>query len=76
MKILGRFNVWLKSRRTKMSKEEIKLILTHELVHAFLGMGGRAYEENISTESVCEFIAWNIDEIIKSRDKILKEVLL
>lgn len=56
-----------------MSKEEIKLILTHELVHAYLGMGGRIYEKSLDDESVCEFIAWNIDDIVRVRNKILAE---
>ena len=56
-----------------LSKEEASFILTHELVHAFMGMSGRAFEGDIPQESVCETVAWHIDEIIKVRNQILKE---
>lgn len=53
--------------------EETKLLLTHELVHAYLASSGTAHQEKFDTEYICDFIAWNIDDLISVRDKILKE---
>ena len=55
-----------------MDKTETKLILMHEIVHAFLGTEGRVYQKDFDDESICEIIAWNIDEMISVRDKVLK----
>ena len=59
--------------RDDLTKTETELILTHELVHAFWVTCGRMFQEKITDEDVAEFVAWNIDEIIRIRDKILKE---
>lgn len=55
-------------------RNETSIILTHELVHALLATQGRCYQKKFSHEEMCEFVTWNIDEIIKIRDKVLKEV--
>ena len=53
--------------------EETKIILGHELVHAYLAAFGKLHNKNFDEEEVCDFITWNIDDIISVRDKILKE---
>ena len=55
-----------------MDDKETKLVLTHEIVHALMATQGRVYEEGLCNESVCEFIAWNIDEIVSVRNKIME----
>lgn len=40
-----------------------KICFTHELIHAIFDEQGRYYEKELSHEDLCEFIAWNFDEI-------------
>ena len=54
--------------------EEAKIILTHELAHAFLTSCGDLHQESYNEEKVCDFVAWNIDEIMAIRDKVIKVV--
>lgn len=54
-------------------KSLLELSLTHELTHALLAESGRIYEHQFNTEELCEFVAWNIEEIKRLKDKILKE---
>ena len=53
--------------------EETKIILTHELSHAFLAVAGKLHVHDYDEENVCDFIAWNIDNIISIRDRVIKE---
>lgn len=53
--------------------EEAKIILGHELSHAYLASYGKLHNKTFDEEELCDFITWNIDEIIKVRDKIMKE---
>lgn len=68
---------WLLHKRIDicddLTKEEATFVLTHELAHAFMGMSGRTFEDNLSAESVCETIAWHVDELVMIRDKIINE---
>lgn len=54
--------------------EEAKIILTHELAHAFLASCGDVHQEQYNAEKVCDFIAWNVDEMIAIREKVLRAV--
>ena len=56
-----------------LTYEEARLILGHELAHAFVAVAGKLHENDFSEEEVCDFIAWNMDAIIRIRDKILAE---
>lgn len=58
---------------TDLTPEETKFILMHEITHAFLGICGKTFETNLDHESICETVAWYIDEMIKLRDLIMKE---
>ena len=53
--------------------EETKIILGHELTHAFLTQFGQGYNNAIDREYIAEFIGWNIDEIMSIRNQVLKE---
>lgn len=57
-----------------LEKEETKIILTHELAHAFLASCGDVHQEQYNEEKVCDFVAWNVDELISVRDKVMKAV--
>ena len=54
--------------------EGAKTILVHELTHAFLSSCGDIHQEQYNEEKVCDFVAWNVDELITVRDKVLKAV--
>lgn len=54
--------------------EEAKIILAHELTHAFLSSCGCTHQDKLNQENICDFVGWNIDEMIAVRDKILKAV--
>lgn len=56
-----------------LDKEEAKIILGHELSHAFLTVAGKLHNKDFDEEEVCDFITWNIDQIISIRDYVLKE---
>lgn len=56
-----------------LTKEETRFILMHEITHAILGICGRTFESNLDHESICETVAWHIDEMIKIRDLVIKK---
>lgn len=56
-----------------LTESEARLVIAHELTHAILYMCGRAFDEGLSEESVCETFAWHADEIIAVRDRVIKE---
>ena len=58
---------------SSLDYEEAKIILGHELVHAYITSFGKLHKRTFSEEEVCDFVTWNIDEIMSVRDKILKE---
>ena len=51
-----------------------KIAFTHELIHAIFDEQGRYYEKEISHEDLCEFIAWNYDEIERCINEFIKEI--
>lgn len=56
-----------------MNPARQRFTIIHELVHAIFHSQGRTYTwENMSEESVCEFIAWNFDAINSLVDYIQK----
>ena len=55
-----------------LDHEEAKIILGHELAHAFLTVAGKLHNKEFDEEEVCDFITWNIDQIITIRDKVLE----
>lgn len=44
-------------------EEVITLTFIHELIHAIFDEQGRNYQNKITQEDLCEFIAWNFEEI-------------
>lgn len=57
-----------------LEPQAMKIVLTHELTHAFLTMAGCFEENAFKQEYVCDFVAWNVDELIKTRDEVLEEL--
>lgn len=57
---------------TDLTQEETSFIVMHELTHAFMGMSGRTFEGDVPQESICETIAWHIDEMIAIRNHVMK----
>ena len=57
-----------------LTYEEAKTILLHELTHAFLASCGDLHQDQYKEEKVCDFVAWNADEMIAVRDNVLKAV--
>lgn len=55
-----------------LTETETRNVVTHEVVHAYLALAGRNFEDNVSNESICEFFVWNMAEIAKTRDEILE----
>lgn len=56
-----------------LDREEARIILAHELAHAFLASCGDIHQDQYGEEKVCDFVAWNIDNIITLRDKVIAE---
>ena len=56
-----------------LTEPEARLVIAHELTHAVLFMCGRAFDEGLSKESICDTFAWHADEIIAIRDRVIKE---
>jgi len=56
-----------------LNEEEAKIILGHELTHAFLTSFGKLHERNFIEEEICDFVTWNADEIVRLRDYVMKE---
>ena len=53
-----------------LDKKDLSLVIRHEVCHALLDTQGRRYQRKFDVEELCEFIAWNIDEIKKISDEI------
>ena len=51
-----------------------KIVFTHELIHAIFDEHGRYFESKLSHEDLCEFIAWNFDEIQRCVDQFIREI--
>ena len=45
------------------NEEVITITFIHELIHAIFDEQGRNYQNEITQEDLCEFIAWNFEEI-------------
>ena len=60
--------------RDDLDKQTTSIVLTHELAHAFLIMAGQFEENAFKQESVCDFIAWNADELIAVRDSVMGQL--
>ena len=56
------------------SGEYRKIAFTHELIHAIFDEQGRYYEKEISHEDLCEFVAWNYDEIERCVNEFVEEI--
>jgi len=56
-----------------LDRGEAEIVLAHELTHAFLAVAGKLHVEDFSEENVCDFVAWNIDNIIQIRDEIISK---
>ena len=41
--------------------------------HTFLAVAGKLHNKEFDEEEVCDFITWNIDQIMSIRDYVLKE---
>lgn len=46
-------------------------VLIHELTHATLASQGRYFQQQFTTEDVCEFVGFNADNIIEKADYIM-----
>ena len=51
-----------------------EITFIHELVHALLGTQGRCYQKKFDLEDMCEFIAWNYEEIERCVNEFVKEI--
>lgn len=56
----------------ELDRNETEIILTHELTHAFLAVSGNVHREEYDEEAVCDFVAWNIEEIYAVKNKVLQ----
>lgn len=46
-------------------------VLIHELTHATLASQGRYFQQQFTTEDVCEFVGFNADSIIEEANCIM-----
>lgn len=54
-----------------LKEEQLVQVVTHEIVHAILDECGCSTIENYGVEFVCNFIANNIETILKLSNKII-----
>ena len=59
--------------RNDLDKENTELTICHEIVHALLMSHGRGFQTKFTQEDVCEFVSWNIKEVMEVTAKIMKE---
>ena len=56
-------------------KGEMRLVIfIHELTHAILNTQGRHYQKRFELEELCEFVAWNFDEIERCVNEFVEEI--
>ena len=53
-----------------LEEKDLPLVIRHEVCHALLDTQGRRYQQKFDVEELCEFIAWNMDEITRITDEI------
>ena len=54
------------------SRQIMREVLIHELTHATLASQGRYFQQQFTTEDVCEFVGFNADNIIEKADYIME----
>ena len=56
-----------------LDNESRKIVLAHELTHAFLDSQGRGRQDNFTQEEMADFIAWNFNEISRLLEELENE---
>ena len=59
----------------ELTESELPLVVKHEVCHAVLDTQGRGFHKKFSNEDLCEFVAWNGDEITRITNEIMKKLL-
>lgn len=54
-----------------LGREGASLILAHEISHAMLNVYGNTHQSSYDEEFLCDFISWNVDEIVRLRDYVI-----
>jgi len=76
---IGQFGMCIYKTQTikllkTLLKEQLKVTLIHELVHASMYVNGLSENETFNKEQLCEFVAWHSEKIIDMTNKIMKEL--
>lgn len=58
----------------KLTSEELPFVIRHEVCHALLDTQGRRFQKKFDLEDLCEFVAWNNEEITRITNEILKKL--
>lgn len=57
-----------------LAKEEMVCVIKHEVCHAVLFSQGRRVQNKFNVEEICDFVAWNGDEIERITKEIMKKL--
>jgi len=76
---IGQFGMCIYKTQTikllkTLLKEQLKVTLIHELVHASMYVNGLSENETFNKEQLCEFVAWHGEEIVNLANEIMKRI--
>lgn len=58
----------------QLTSEELPNVIRHEVCHALLETQGRRFQKKFDLEELCEFVAWNNEEITRITNEIIKKL--
>jgi len=58
----------------ELTREELPYVIRHEVCHALLDTQGRRFQKKFDIEELCEFVAWNNEEITRITNEIMKKL--
>ena len=59
----------------ELTEKELPLVIRHEVCHALLDTQGRAFQTKFGVEELCEFVAWNHEQIGVITQEIMERLL-
>lgn len=58
-----------------LTEDELPYVIRHEVCHAILDTQGRRVQNKFNVEEICDFVAWNNEEISRLTNEIVKKIL-
>lgn len=57
-----------------LTKDELPFVIRHEICHALLFSQGRRVQNKFNAEELCDFVAWNNEEITRITNEIMEKL--